>query len=126
ELPKELSYLSWLNLDEDSGREYLALMELMGAYASANHAVIHERVTGQLEAGVLAGVENHHNYAWRSVRDGRDVVVHRKGATPAARGELGVIPGSMATPGFVVRGRGAAPSLNSASHGAGRQMSRTA
>ncbi len=126
ELPKELSYLSWLDLDHDSGREYLELMRLMGEYASANHAVIHERVTRHLKAGVLAGVENHHNYAWTSERDGREVVVHRKGATPAAEGELGVIPGSMAAPGFVVRGKGSPESIESASHGAGRRMSRTA
>jgi tRNA-splicing ligase RtcB len=126
ELPKELSYLSWLDLDHDAGREYLELMRLMGEYASANHAVIHERVTGHLNAGVLAGVENHHNFAWTSERDGREVVVHRKGATPAAVGELGVIPGSMAAPGFVVRGKGLADSIESAAHGAGRRMSRTA
>jgi tRNA-splicing ligase RtcB len=53
------------------------------------------------------------------------VIVHRKGATPAGAGVLGVIPGSMATPGYVVRGKGSVPSLNSASHGAGRRMSRT-
>jgi tRNA-splicing ligase RtcB (3'-phosphate/5'-hydroxy nucleic acid ligase) len=126
ELPKELLYLSWLDLDHDSGREYLELMRLMGEYASANHAVIHERVTGHLGAGVLAGVENHHNFAWTAQRDGREVVVHRKGATPAAAGELGVIPGSMAAPGFVVRGKGLPESIESASHGAGRRMSRTA
>jgi len=118
--------LSWLDLDHDSGREYLELMRLMGEYASANHAVIHERVTAHLKAGVLAGVENHHNYAWTSERDGRQVVVHRKGATPAAKGELGVIPGSMAAPGFVVRGKGLPDSIESAAHGAGRRMSRTA
>ncbi len=106
ELPKELSYLAWLDLDDDSGREYLELMRLMGGYAAACHAVIHERVAEHLKAGVLAGVENHHNFAWTSERDGREVVVHRKGATPAAVGELGVIPGSMAAPGFVVRGKG--------------------
>jgi len=126
ELPKELSYLAWLDLDHDSGREYLELMRLMGDYASACHAVIHERVVGHLKAEVLAGVENHHNYAWTSERDGRTVVVHRKGATPAAEGELGVIPGSMAAPGFVVRGKGRPDSIESASHGAGRRMSRTA
>lgn len=126
ELPKELSYLSWLDLDHDSGREYLELMRLMGEYASACHAVIHERVVGHLKAEVLAGVENHHNYAWTSERDGREVVVHRKGATPAAEGELGVIPGSMAAPGFVVRGKGRPESIESASHGAGRRMSRKA
>jgi tRNA-splicing ligase RtcB len=57
---------------------------------------------------------------------GRELIVHRKGATPAAAGVLGVIPGSMASPGFVVRGKGVAESLESASHGAGRRMSRTA
>src|SRR5208282_283916 len=57
---------------------------------------------------------------------GREVIVHRKGATPAGNGVLGVIPGSMASPGFVVRGRGEESSLNSASHGAGRVMSRRA
>jgi tRNA-splicing ligase RtcB len=51
--------------------------------------------------------------------------VHRKGATPAGAGVLGVIPGSMASPGFLVRGKGGAESLNSASHGAGRLMSRS-
>jgi tRNA-splicing ligase RtcB len=126
ELPKELSYLSWLDLDHESGQEYLALMRLMGEYASANHAVIHQRVSEALNAGTLAGVENHHNYAWLEEREGTTYVIHRKGATPAAVGELGVIPGSMAAPGFIVRGKGNDASLQSASHGAGRAMSRTA
>ena len=55
----------------------------------------------------------------------RDVIVHRKGATPAGNGVLGIIPGSMGAPGFDVRGQGNAASLNSAAHGAGRRMSRT-
>ncbi|MDW8297494.1 MAG: RtcB family protein, partial [Raineya sp.] len=53
------------------------------------------------------------------------VIVHRKGATPAQKGVLGIIPGSMASAGFVVRGKGCEESLNSASHGAGRLMSRS-
>ena len=101
-------------------------MNLMGDYAAANHAVIHRRVARHLKAEVLAGVENHHNFAWSETHDGRDVIVHRKGATPAGEGVLGVIPGSMASPAFVVRGRGDEDSLHSASHGAGRVMSRTA
>src|SRR5262249_6913448 len=88
--------------------------------------VIHERVVEHLDAHVLAGVENHHNWAWTEERDGDVIVVHRKGATPAGTGVLGVIPGSMAAPGFVVRGRGEESSIQSASHGAGRAMSRTA
>jgi len=126
DLPQELKRLAWLNLDSDPGREYWAAMELMGRYASANHAMIHQRIAAALGANVLATVENHHNFAWKQNHAGREVIVHRKGATPAGAGVLGVIPGSMAAPGFVVRGRGHAASFNSASHGAGRMMSRTA
>jgi tRNA-splicing ligase RtcB len=126
ELPKELSYLAWLELDSEPGQEYWEAMSLMGDFAAAGHEVIHARLARHLKAEVLAGVENHHNFAWRERHADRDVVVHRKGATPAGAGVLGVIPGSMATPGFVVRGRGVAASLASASHGAGRVMSRTA
>jgi tRNA-splicing ligase RtcB len=126
DLPQDLKRLAWLDLDSDPGREYWQAMELMGEYASANHAVIHEKIAVALGATVLAGVENHHNFAWKESHGGREVVVHRKGATPAAKGVLGVIPGSMASPGFVVRGKGEEKSLNSAAHGAGRVMSRTA
>jgi len=129
ELPKELQRLAWLSLDEAEGREYWDAMELMGGYAAANHACIHKHVAANLGVDVLLDLENHHNFAWKEkhVIDGveRDVVVHRKGATPAGAGVIGIIPGSMATPGFVVRGKGNAESLNSASHGAGRVMSRT-
>lgn len=126
ELPPELRRLAWLDLDSDPGREYFAAMNLMGRYAHANHEIIHNKIVRALKCGALAGVENHHNFAWKEIHNGQELIVHRKGATPAGKGVLGVIPGSMATPGFVVRGRGSAPSLDSASHGAGRQMSRTA
>lgn len=128
DLPSELKRLAWLSLDSQEGREYWDAMELMGQYAAANHACIHRHIAENLGAQVLLDVENHHNFAWkeRHVIDGveREVVVHRKGATPAGAGVLGIIPGSMASPGFVVRGKGNAESLNSASHGAGRVMSR--
>jgi len=130
QLPKSLStrfgYLGWLSLDSEAGQEYWNAMNLMGDYAAANHDVIHRLVSKYLGGRILAGVENHHNFAWKEVHDGRELVVHRKGATPAGKGVLGVIPGSMATPGFVVRGKGNLESLTSASHGAGRRMSRTA
>ena len=105
-------------------------MELMGRYAAANHALIHAHVARALGVEVRLDIENHHNFAWRErhrLADGTDaeVIVHRKGATPAGVGVLGIIPGSMGTPGYVVRGKGVAASLNSASHGAGRKMSRT-
>jgi tRNA-splicing ligase RtcB len=130
ELPKELSHLAWLDLSSEAGQEYWAAMELMGRYAAANHALIHAHVVKALAASVALDVENHHNFAWRErhhLPDGSeaDVIVHRKGATPAGAGVLGVIPGSMATPGYVVRGKGERASLNSAAHGAGRRMSRT-
>jgi tRNA-splicing ligase RtcB len=130
ELPSELLRLAWLSLDSAAGQEYWAAMELMGHYAAANHACIHRHIAENLGAQVLLDLENHHNFAWREkhVIDGveRDVVVHRKGATPAGEGVLGIIPGSMASPGFVVSGKGQRDSLHSASHGAGRVMSRKA
>lgn len=129
DLPKEHKHLAWLSLDSEEGREYWAAMELMGRYAAANHSLIHRHMARHLGLDVLLDVENHHNFAWkeRHAIDGveRDVVVHRKGATPAGEGVLGIIPGSMASPGFLVRGKGNGPSLKSASHGAGRVMSRT-
>jgi tRNA-splicing ligase RtcB (3'-phosphate/5'-hydroxy nucleic acid ligase) len=128
-LPKELKHLAWLSLDEAAGQEYWAAMNLMGRYAAANHAIIHHHIARKLGALVVLDIENHHNFAWkeRHIVGGveRDVIVHRKGATPAGAGILGIIPGSMAAPGFVVRGRGVSESLHSAAHGAGRAISRT-
>ncbi|HEU0038681.1 MAG TPA: RtcB family protein [Verrucomicrobiae bacterium] len=129
-LPSELLRLAWLPLDSEEGQEYWKAMELMGRYAAANHACIHRHIAENLGASVLLDLENHHNFAWKEkhVIDGveREVVVHRKGATPAGQGVLGIIPGSMASPGFVVSGKGNPHSLDSASHGAGRAMSRKA
>jgi tRNA-splicing ligase RtcB len=128
-LPKKFSdlrHLGWLDLDTQAGQEYWAAMNLMGDYAAANHDVIHRLVSKLVGADVIAGVENHHNFAWREQHLGRDVIVHRKGATPAGPGVLGVIPGSMATPAYVVRGLGNPEALHSAAHGAGRVMSRRA
>jgi len=130
DLPKELKHLAWLTFEEEAGQEYWAAMNLMGRYAAANHALIHKHIAKKVGAHVLLDIENHHNFAWKEthVVNGaeREVIVHRKGATPAGEGVLGVIPGSMATPGYVVRGKGKPESLHSASHGAGRVMSRSA
>lgn len=127
ELDKTVRHLAWLSLDSEEGQEYWLAMELAGRFASANHAIIHQRVARAVGLREAAVVENHHNFAWREqLPDGRMVIVHRKGATPAGQGVLGVIPGSMGDAGYVVRGRGVQESLASASHGAGRQMSRKA
>jgi tRNA-splicing ligase RtcB len=128
DLPRELLHLAWLELGQAEGAEYWAAMELMGKYAAANHGLIHRHLARHLGLEVLLDVENHHNFAWKELHSiggtGREVVVHRKGATPAGKGVLGIIPGSMATPGYLVRGLGNPESLASASHGAGRVMSR--
>lgn len=121
---QKLGRLAWLDLKSEAGQEYWAAMNLMGRYAAANHAVIHRVVSNLLGARIVSGVENHHNFAWLEKHRGREAVVHRKGATPAGRGVLGVIPGSMADPAFVVRGLGHPESFESAAHGAGRRMSR--
>ena len=125
-LPKEAKHLAWLDLDSEAGMEYWLAMNLAGDYASACHAHIHRRLSAALGERPIATVENHHNFAWKEkLADGQEVIVHRKGATPAGKGVLGIIPGSMTAPAFIVRGKGEPHSLNSAAHGAGRKMSRT-
>ncbi|QQR87973.1 MAG: RtcB family protein [Flavobacteriales bacterium] len=124
-LPAEAQNLAWLSLDSAAGAEYWAAMNLAGDFASACHHQIHARIAKALGEKPAAVVENHHNFAWKEMHEGREVIVHRKGATPAGKGVLGVIPGSMTAPGYIVRGTGVAESISSASHGAGRLMSRT-
>jgi len=68
----------------------------------------------------------HHNYVAEERHYGEDVFVTRKGAIRAGRGDMGIIPGSMGTASYIVRGLGSQESFESASHGAGRRMSRGA
>jgi tRNA-splicing ligase RtcB len=112
----------WLTLEADAGREYLHVMELMGRYAQANHHLIHNLFLKRTGLTGLARYENHHNFAWLNP-DG--TVIHRKGATPAATGQVGIIPGSSGTPSYLVEGLGNVASLESSSHGAGRPFSRS-
>lgn len=125
ELDKSVKHLAWLDLDSEEGQAYWQAMQLAGRYAAANHEVIHERIARAVNLKPAAVIENHHNFAWKEKHDGKTVVVHRKGATPAGSGVLGIIPGSMGDAGYVVRGKGNADALNSAAHGAGRVLSRT-
>lgn len=125
-LPKGSQHLAWLRMDTHDGMEYWKAMNLAGDYAKACHDDIHQRMAKLIGVRKLMTIENHHNFAWKEIVDGRECIVHRKGATPAARGVLGIIPGSMAAPGYIVRGRGSEESINSASHGAGRMFSRAA
>lgn len=124
-LPQEAKNLAWLGLDEAEGMEYWLAMNLAGDYASACHHVIHNKIAKQLGRKPVKMVENHHNFAWKEMLEGKEVIVHRKGATPAGEDVLGIIPGSMTADGFIVKGKGKVAAVNSASHGAGRKMSRT-
>lgn len=124
-LPQGAKNLAYFDLNSTDGQEYWLAMNLAGDYASACHEIIHKKMARSLGAQVLAIVENHHNFAWKEQWNGEEVIVHRKGATPASKDVMGIIPGSMTAPGFLVRGKGEPTSIQSASHGAGRQMSRT-
>lgn len=124
-LPVEAANLAYLDLNSEAGQEYWLAMNLAGDYASACHEIIHNKLSKAVGAEVLAKVENHHNFAWKETWNGEEVIVHRKGATPAGKGVMGIIPGSMTAPGFLVRGKAISDAINSASHGAGRQMSRS-
>ncbi|HKL09218.1 MAG TPA: RtcB family protein, partial [Bacteroidales bacterium] len=127
QLPKGATNLSWLKLDTQEGLEYWQSMNLAGDYSAANHEQIHQRISAALGEKPLFKVENHHNFAWKEkMEDGSEVIVHRKGATPAQKSLTGIIPGSMASPAFIVRGKGDVDSINSAAHGAGRVLSRKA
>jgi tRNA-splicing ligase RtcB len=131
-LPDRLRKLAYLDWRSGDAQEYEVAMSLAGDFAQANHEIIHQRVIEALGGEVAGTVQNHHNFAWRvGQADGPPVFIHRKGATPAERGVPGVIPGTMATPGFFVVGACneaddalAHPALNSASHGSGRLLGR--
>jgi tRNA-splicing ligase RtcB len=124
-LPREAQQLAWLDMNTEAGQEYWLSMNLAGDYAKACHDRIHINVLKALGVQALTTIENHHNFAWKeSLDNGTDVIVHRKGATPAHKGAMGIIPGSMTTSAYLVSGKGIANALNSASHGAGRAMSR--
>lgn len=124
-LPREAQHLAWLDLDSEWGQEYWLSMNLAGEYAQACHDRIHINLTKALGINPVYKTENHHNFAWKDrLPDGQEVIIHRKGATPAHEGEVGIIPGSMTTAAYLVTGNGLPESLYSASHGAGRAMSR--
>ncbi len=124
-LPQGAKHLAWLDLNTQEGQEYWIAMNLAGDYAKACHDVIHRKMGKALGIKPLVKIENHHNFAWKEIQsDGRELIVHRKGATPAQEGVLGIIPANMCDPGYIVSGKGNDLALDSASHGAGRKMSR--
>ena len=129
EVPKEWD-LAFLPLEKEIGREYISAMEWCMAFAELNRQLMMERllniftkVTGGL--GEIE-IQTRHNYAAHEEHFGKNVWVHRKGAIRMRLGEEGIIPGSMGTPSYIVEGLGNPESYCSASHGAGRRMSRSA
>jgi len=128
--------LASLPLVHEWGQDYLHDMQWATDFALANRKEMGQKLLRWLwrtmEAhrmpvthdAPLQVINIHHNFARLEEHGGQQVMVHRKGATSAAKGEMGVIPGSMGTPSFIVRGLGNPDSFESCSHGAGRVMGR--
>jgi len=129
-LPCPSRQLAWLPDDSPPAQSYLALLELCLDFSRANRELMLQLAAEALAAtlghppAVLETCNIHHNYAAREVHYGEELWVHRKGATAARAGEPGIIPGSMGSASFLVRGKGNPASFASCSHGAGRAMSR--
>ncbi|OGV20485.1 MAG: hypothetical protein A2X47_08245 [Lentisphaerae bacterium GWF2_38_69] len=123
--------LAFLPADLEEGLNYIRDMNFALEYAQENRkrmmAVFKDKISELLNGKVifLQEVNIHHNYAALENHFGKDLWVHRKGATSAKDGEIGIIPGSMGTPSYIVKGKGNLDSFQSCSHGAGRAMSRS-
>jgi tRNA-splicing ligase RtcB len=124
-----------LDVREGIGADYWALMNLAGRYAYAGREWVARKAARMMGATETDLVHNHHNFAWREEHGGEELVVVRKGATPAFPGERGFVGGSMGDDAVILEGarteEGAAPeaqaaALHSTVHGAGRVMGRTA
>jgi tRNA-splicing ligase RtcB (3'-phosphate/5'-hydroxy nucleic acid ligase) len=124
-----------LPLEQPLGHDYWHLMELAGRYAYAGREWVARKVVSILGGREMELVHNHHNFAWKERHDGEELVVVRKGATPAFPGQTGFIGGSMGDDAVIVRGTISddarlsevqREALFSTVHGAGRVMSRTA
>ena len=123
--------LAFLPIDEPTGHDYFTDMLFALRYAKENRRRMMEAMkatVAELVPGVdfIRTIDIHHNYAAFEEHFGEKVCVHRKGATSAKLDEIGIIPGSMGTASYIVRGLGNPESFMSCSHGAGRRMSRIA
>ncbi len=123
--------LAYLPAASVSGQDYLQWMQLALVFARENRNIMMEKVKAIVK-DVFGNVQfdktinAHHNYAALETHYGKSVWVHRKGAIRAEKGMLGIIPGAMGNPSYIVEGLGAQESFKSCSHGAGRHMSRKA
>ena len=123
--------LAWLPSNSIEGRQYREEMNLALEYAAENRyrimAYFRDALLSAFPAAEFSKEVNiHHNYAALEKHFGRKVWVHRKGATSAKKDQAGIVPGSMGTPSYIVRGLGNPDSFASCSHGAGRIMGRKA
>jgi tRNA-splicing ligase RtcB len=98
-----------LDLGVPIGHDYWALMSLAGTYAYAGREWVARKVVRLLGGRELELVHNHHNFAWKETHEGEELVVVRKGATPAFPGQLGFVGGSMADDAVIVRGAAPGP-----------------
>jgi tRNA-splicing ligase RtcB len=126
-----------LDLSQPLGQDYWALMSLAGRYAYAGREWVARKVVAIMGARELELVRNHHNFAWKETHGGEELVVVRKGATPAFPAQKGFVGGSMGDDAVIVQGatvdasqsperaRAQREALYSTVHGAGRVMSRT-
>ena len=123
--------LAFLPIEEQTGHDYFTDMLFALRYAKENRRRMMEAMKATLAEFVpgvnfIRTIDIHHNYAAFEEHFGEKVCVHRKGATSAKLDEIGIIPGSMGTASYIVRGLGNPDSFMSCSHGAGRRMSRIA
>jgi tRNA-splicing ligase RtcB len=121
--------LAFLPIDNATGQRYLREMAYCVEFAYANRKLMMQRVKDALVAVVPIVtfdpiINIAHNYAALEMHFHRNVMVHRKGATSAREGEIGIIPGSQGSPSYIVRGQGNTESFQSCAHGAGRKMGR--
>jgi tRNA-splicing ligase RtcB len=120
--------LAFLPMETREGEEYFTAMNYCCDFARANRALMMELVSGVVArvtgARVLETINIHHNYAALETHYGREVLVHRKGATKASSDTIGIIPGSMGAKSYIVKGLGNPESFESCAHGAGRRMGR--
>lgn len=126
ELPhKDLAYLPF---DSDQGQDYFSAMNFALAFAYENRqqmkSCIADIFANETRCDFLHEINIHHNFAAEEIHYGRSLIVHRKGATRAGKNLEGIIPGSMGTASYIVRGKGNPDSFDSCSHGAGRVMGR--
>ncbi|MCK9442577.1 MAG: RtcB family protein [Methanothrix sp.] len=133
-ITKEIGF-PYLFVDDKNGKDYISSMQFALEFAKENRRIMMERFksvvfnlikkyTNSISVEIVQEVNIHHNYASLEEHYGEQVWVHRKGAIRVDKGIIGIIPGSMGTSSYIVKGKGNKESFCSASHGSGRKMGR--